>query len=386
MYLDAADDVDLTVSALAGAFAETAAAYDASAEFPFANIARLRAAGVPGFVVPKELGGRGFGLLRAQAVVNRIARGEASTALVLAQQYLFHGTVLRQPGFAPNLRERILRSAVTEGGFVNSLRVEPDLGTPARGGMPATIARRIAQGWSISGRKIFATGCPALSWHAVWARTDESAPRVGFFIVPAGTPGLRVEETWRQMGMRASGSHDVMLDDVIIPEDHATDLNPPEMAAKPDATQAAWMSVLFSTVYDGVARAARDWFVGFLRTRVPTNLGAPLASLPRMQEVVGAIDSALYVNRILLAHHCERVDRGDTPAPHESFYLKHNVAANALQAVSKALEVSGNPGLSQNNPLERHYRDVLCARIHSPQDDSILVGGGRQALSAVATS
>jgi alkylation response protein AidB-like acyl-CoA dehydrogenase len=386
MYLDAADDIDLTVSALARAFAETAATYDASAAFPFDNIARLRAAGVPGFVAPKELGGRGFGLLRAQGVVNRIAQGEASTALVLAQQYLFHGTTLRQPGFAPSLRERILHSAVAEGGFVNSLRVEPDLGTPARGGIPATVARRIPQGWSISGRKIFATGCPILSWHAVWARTDEPIPRVGFFIVPAGTPGLRIEETWRQMGMRASGSHDVVLDDVIIPEDHIAELCVPEMAAKPDATQAAWVSVLFSTVYDGVARAARDWFVGFLRTRTPANLGAPLASLPRMQEVVGAIDSALYVNRILLAHHCERVDRGDMPTQQESFYLKHNVNANALQAVSKALEVSGNPGLSQNNPLERHYRDVLCARIHSPQDDSILVGGGRQALSAVATS
>jgi alkylation response protein AidB-like acyl-CoA dehydrogenase len=48
--------------------------------------------------------------------------------------------------------------------------------------------------------------------------------------------------------------------------------------------------------------------------------------------------------------------------------------------VEIGLELTGNPGLSRKNPLERHYRDVLCSRIHSPQDDTILVGGGRAAF------
>ncbi|ACK51592.1 Acyl-CoA dehydrogenase type 2 domain protein [Methylocella silvestris BL2] len=382
MYLDKIDDVDVAIAGLAHEFAQTAAAHDAAASFPFDNIARLRDVGAPGFVVPKEFGGRGFGLARAEAVVNRIARGEPSTALVLTQQYLFHATMLRSAAYPPTLRERIFHTAVGDGALINNLRVEPELGTPARGGLPATLARRTPQGWSLSGHKTFATGCPALAWHAIFARTDEPQPRVGIFVVPAGAPGLRIEESWRHLGMRASASHDVILEDVNIPEDHAAELVLAEHASGPDAFQAAWLSVLFSTVYDGVARVARDWFVGFLRDRRPANLGAPLASLPRMQEALGAIDAALYVSRALLDQHVERVDRGDTPAQQDSYYLKHAVTANALKAVSKALEVSGNPGLSQVNPLERHYRDILCARVHSPQDDSILVGGGRQALTA----
>jgi alkylation response protein AidB-like acyl-CoA dehydrogenase len=382
MYLDPNDDVDLTIDALARAFAETAARYDASAAFPFENIQRLRDAGAPAFVTPKELGGRGFGLARAQSVVNRIAKGEASTGLVLAQQYLFHGTMLRNPKFPAALRERIFRSAVEEGGFVNSLRVEPDLGTPARGGLPATVARRTKTGWALNGRKIYATGSPALRWNAIWARTDEDAPRIGVFVVPGGAPGFRIEETWRQLGMRASGSHDVVLEDVEIPEDHAAELSSPEERVAPDPVLTAWVSVLFSTVYDGAARAARDWIVAFLKTRTPSNLGAPLASLPRMQEAVGEIDSALYANRVLLRDLSERVDRGDTPAPQDSAYVKHNVNANTLKAASKALEIAGNPGLAQDNPLERHYRDVLCARVHTPQADTILGNGGREALTA----
>jgi alkylation response protein AidB-like acyl-CoA dehydrogenase len=181
--------------------------------------------------------------------------------------------------------------------------------------------------------------------------------------------------------MRASGSHDVVLDNVEIPVDHAADLKTLAELAGPDATQIAWGAVLFSTIYDGAARAARDWFVKILRERAPTNLGAPLATLPRMQQAVGEIDSALCASRILLASIAERVDRGETPHLQESLYVKHNVTKNALDAVSKAMEFSGNPGLAQANPPERHYRDVLCARVRSPQNDSIFVSGGRLALA-----
>ncbi len=382
MIFDAAhDDIDVTAAALAGEFATTAADHDRSGAFPFDNIRRLRETGLAALIAPREFGGRGFGLAKANSVVNAIARGEASTGLVLAQQYLFHGNLLRNSNFEPGLREQIFRSAVSEGAFVNALRVEPELGTPVRGGLPATIARRTAKGWRLSGRKIYATGSPILAWNAVWARTDEAEPRVGFFIVPAGAPGFRIEETWAQLGMRASGSHDVVLEHVDIPFENAADLKAPQALGAPDPIAMAWGSVLFSTVYDGAARAGRDWFIKFLRERKPTNLGAPLASLPRMQEAVGEIDSALYASRVLLNNLAERVDRGDTPHPQESFYVKHNVTKQALEAVSKALELSGNPGLAQANPLERHYRDVLCARIHSPQNDTIFASGGRLALA-----
>jgi alkylation response protein AidB-like acyl-CoA dehydrogenase len=125
---------------------------------------------------------------------------------VLAQQYLFHGALRANPGFSSALKDRIFRSAAEDGAFVNSLRVEPELGTPIRGGLPATIARRTSTGWALSGRKIYATGSPVLAWNAIWARTDEAEPRVGPFIVPAGAPGFTIEETWRQLGMRASGA------------------------------------------------------------------------------------------------------------------------------------------------------------------------------------
>lgn len=60
--------------------------------------------------------------------------------------------------------------------------------------------------------------------------------------------------------------------------------------------------------------------------------------------------------------------------------IKYVATANAIRAVEIGLELTGNPGISRKNPLERHYRDVLCSRIHSPQTDTILIAAGRAAL------
>ena len=58
----------------------------------------------------------------------------------------------------------------------------------------------------------------------------------------------------------------------------------------------------------------------------------------------------------------------------------YTVTGNAIRVVELALQLSGNHGLSRRNPLERHYRDVLCSRIHTPQNDAILVAAGKRAL------
>ncbi|MGL4287728.1 MAG: acyl-CoA dehydrogenase family protein [Phreatobacter sp.] len=379
MYMGDIAGIDYVTQALAQDFARTAAHHDATGAFPFDNIERLRQANLPGLVTAREFGGREAGLAQALAVVNTIAQGEPSTALVLAQQYLFHSQLRRNPRWSEAMRAKVARSAVVDGAFANNFRVEPDLGTPVRGGMPATIARKVDGGWSISGHKIFSTGSPVLTWNAIWARTDEATPRVGTFLVPRGTPGLTIVETWDHLGMRASGSHDAILDNAVVPDDHAVDIRLPAAWAEADPAAAAWPALLFATVYDGVARAARDWLITFLKTRAPANLGAPLASLPRMQEAVGEIDALLQANRLLLGL-ADRVDQGAAPPPHESFLAKYTINANSIAAVQKAVEISGNPGLTRGNPLERHLRDVLCSRVHSPQADSVLIGAGKIAL------
>jgi alkylation response protein AidB-like acyl-CoA dehydrogenase len=362
--------------------AATAEVYDRSAEFPRANFDILAAEGLIGLTVSRLHGGHGAGLAESLRVLGAVAKGEPSTALILFMTYGYHAQPTRAQSWPAHIYERLAAEAVAGGGLIGGLRVEPELGTPVRGGLPKTVARRTADGWAISGSKIYSTGSTGLSWFSVWAKTDEPEPRVGNFLVAADAPGIVIEPAWDHLGMRATVSHEVVFSDTPTPLDHAVDIRPPaDWAPKPGETsQSLWNALAISTIYDGVARAARDWLRDYLKERVPSNLGAPLSSLPRVQEKFGEIEALLQVNRTLIKTAAVRADAGDAPSAVEANTIKFVATGNAIRAVQIGLELTGNPGLSRKNPLERHYRDVLCSRIHSPQDDTILVAAGKAAF------
>jgi alkylation response protein AidB-like acyl-CoA dehydrogenase len=366
---------------LTATFARGAAALDAGPHFPHENLAHLRRAGLLSLTVPRALGGREATLAQTLRVVRAIARGEPSTALVFVMQCLYHLRLQANPNWPAALKERVARDAVERGALINSLRVEPELGSPSRGGLPATVGRRDGERWVLNGRKLYSTGSPGLTWLAVWGRTDEAQPRVGTWLVHRDSPGVRIGAQWNHLGMRATGSHEVIFENVDVPLDHAVDLQAPGPANGMDPTTAVWMNVLLPAIYDGVARAARDWFVQWAANRVPSGLNAPLASLDSFQQTAGRIDALLLTNRVLL----DAGAAGAVPVG-EAHAIKYLVSRNAIEAVEIALEASSNPGLSRDNPLERHYRDVLCARIHTPQNDTVLGNLGRAAFAAHAAA
>lgn len=375
---------------LAAQLAAGAEALDASGDFPHDNFAALHQAGLVALVAPRHWGGGGAGLSQARRVIATIAHAEPATALILTMTWLQH-LALGQDGsrWPLALRERVARDAARDGALANALRVEPLLGSPGRGGLPATVARRHGDGWRLSGHKLYCTGIEGLRWLAVWGRTEEDSPRTGMFLVPHDAPGIRIVRSWDHLGLRASGSHEAIFEDVPLPLEHAVDLRTPADWA-PGAGSAAeqhtfaqhqaWMAVLLGALYDGVARAARDWLLGFLRERAPGSLGVALSTLPRTQEALGQIEALLRTNRVLLDDAVAAVDCGEPPMPTDSGLVKHGVTTQAIAAVELALKLCGNHGLSRRNPLQRHLRDVLCGRVHTPQDDAVLLAAGRRAL------
>lgn len=378
--MDAIPGIIDRVSLLTPGFAERASLHDRTAGFPFENFQELADAGLLALPVPKAIGGGGGSVADAVRVVGLVAAADAATGLVLAMHYIHHLVIAKNGHWPAPLAQKVGRDAIDDIALINALRVEPDLGSPARGGLPATTARRTPEGWRISGRKIYSTGAPILKWMTVWAKTDEPDIRVGQFLVPAKSDGIRIVETWDHLGLRASGSHDVVFDDVLIPLDHEIDVRPPAAWGPPDVAQATIQAVLVGAVYDGVARAARDWLIEFLKTRVPSSLGASLSTLPRAQEIVGGIEAKLAVNARLLNSFASDMDGGVSLSASEGNIVKLTVTNNAVATVEDALSLTSNHGLTRANPLERHYRDVLCGRVHTPQDDSTRIAAGRRAL------
>ncbi len=378
--LSDAPDHAARAALLAERFAERAAAHDRDASFPFRNFQDMSQAGLLALTVPAALGGAGAGAKETARILGIIGKADPSTALVLSMHYIQHLVMARSTRWPGRLSRKLAKETIDGISLINALRVEPELGSPSRGGLPSTIARRTETGWRLSGRKIYSTGAPILKWYAVWAKTDEAETRVGLFLVPAGLPGTRIVETWNHLGLRASGSHDVIFEDVVFPLDYEIDVRKLEEWQTPDFTQATVHAIFVAAIYDGIARAARDWLIGFLKDRVPANLGAPLATLPRAQEILGGIEARLAVNARLIDSFAGDFDDGFLLQASESNIIKLTVTDNAVAVVEDALSLSSNHGLSRTNPLERHYRDVLCGRVHTPQDDATRISAGRLAL------
>jgi alkylation response protein AidB-like acyl-CoA dehydrogenase len=369
--MPASTDLDAALAratALGRQFSRTAADHDRSGDFPFAHFDALFEAGLLGLVTAREDGGLGGGLAAALGVISAIAQGDPSTALVLAMHYSHHYALRASGKWPPHLARRVLQANREGIALLNSAQVEPRVGSPSHGTLPETIARAVGDTWVITGHKTYATGIPLLRWVSVLAITDEAEPRLGSFLVPAAAPGVRVERTWNATGMRATRSDDLILEEVVIPREDVIDIAPASQGLRRDPRLGAWYFTLVPAIYDAAARSARDWLADFVTTRAPASLGAPLASVPRIQDGLGQIEVWLSVNARLLRSIAEDFDAGRDFGL-DAAAVKHTVIEQAIAATTLALDLGGNPGVSRDHPLERHHRDALCGRVHAPQNN-----------------
>lgn len=368
----------IDLSGVVARLAAAAPAADAAASFPREGVRAVHEAGLLEWAVAARYGGRELPLGDLARLAAGLGRGDPSVALISLMTLFAH----RQQAIGNFWPDTLYRRVLAEGGrgpvLLNAARGEPELGSPARGGLPRTRARRTGRGWSISGTKRFVTGCEGLSYILVWASTDETPQRVGTFVVPGGAPGIRIVENWRSLGLRASGSHDVVFDEVEIDRDDVIGLTPADIAGQDNRAHAA-ITLVVTALYLGVAEAAREAFLAFAEDRVPANLGYPLARTERFIALAGEIDLLVSgARQIILGALDHAADAPDT-------LLRARLLAGRQikQAVQLAVGALGNPGLSRDTALERHFRDVQSVLVHAPQEDTVIALLGRGAFAAV---
>jgi alkylation response protein AidB-like acyl-CoA dehydrogenase len=262
---------------------------------------------------------------------------------------------------------------------MNAVRAEPEWGAPARGGLPATKLTRTAHGWLLNGHKGYGTGSEGLAYHLVWAVTEGDEPLIGHVIVPGDSPGIKVIRTWDHFGLRASSTHDIVYTDVEVPAENFPGV--PVAEAGRDAAAFASVGISLMALYVGVARAAQEFFIQFANERVPTSLGRPIATTERIQTIAGEIEAQLVQAEEVLYGLAGRIDAGDPEGLQRAAIAKLLITRAAINAVQAAFTALGNPALTRSNPLERHFRDIQCSRIHPPQDDAALINVGRRTLT-----
>jgi alkylation response protein AidB-like acyl-CoA dehydrogenase len=366
---------------LAATAAERAAEHDREGTFPVESIDELRASGYLALTVPAEYGGRAADPLELALAQERLARGDGSIGLG-ASMHL--GLLARQATsrtWPAAVFARVCRDVVERGALINSAASEPSLGSPSRGGLPATTAVRTAAGWLLNGRKSWASLAPALQYAVVMATVAEPGqpPSRANFLVPTSAPGLRIEPTWDNLGMRATGSHDIVLEDVLVPEDCRL---PAEEA--PGIGDPRIWTVVSGAVYTGIAVAARDFAVEFARGRRPSGQqGASIAEYQTVQHRIAEMEILLLQSRSILYGTAEAwIERPELRAA--LFWQvnagKYVATNNAIRVTDLALRVVGSAGLSRSLPLERYFRDVRAGLGNPPMDDLALTQIGKSAL------
>ncbi|MGO4271688.1 acyl-CoA dehydrogenase family protein [Paenibacillus sp. TAF58] len=359
---------------LAALFAGRATRHDQEGTFPFENFANLRDAGYLKITVPQEFGGNGLSLYALVMLQERLAYGDGSTALAVGWhvgQTLHLGTTRKWP---EAIFADLCRSVVSDGTMINTFASEAASGSPSRGGKPETTAVPTDGGWRITGRKTFSTLSPILDRFVVSAYIPDEDCTADFLI--HRTDRVTLVETWDTLGMRATGSHDVVLDGVFVDKDMRLSGNGMDDGG-------GWL-LHIPACYMGIALAARDYALEFARSYRPNHMNEPIAALPSVQQSIGEMEIELRTARSLLYAAADRWDREkeDRPALKPELGLAKYVATNnAIKIVDLAMRIVGAASLSRNRPLERYYRDVRAGLHNPPMDSTVLQSLAKAALA-----
>jgi alkylation response protein AidB-like acyl-CoA dehydrogenase len=353
-------------------FAARAADVDETDTFVAENYAELNARRFFSAGVPAELGGGGASHRELCAMLRELARHCGSTALALSMHtHLLGTTVWRWRQGQPV--EPLLRRIAEEQIVLVSTGASDWLDSSGR-------ADRVEGGYRVTGRKIFGSGSPAGTLLVTSAVYDDPAdgPTVLHFPVPMAAEGVTVQNNWRAMGMRATGSHDVLLDNVFVPEG-AVSLRRPQGQWHTFFNVIATVALpLILSVYVGVAEAACELARGIARKKSRTGLD------PNLPYLLGEMDNALVTAQLAaqgMVDLCDDYAFEPTVPTANAALIRKTVAANAcIQTVEKAFEVVGGGAFFRSVGLERLLRDIHGAQFHPLQEKRQHLFSGRVAL------
>jgi alkylation response protein AidB-like acyl-CoA dehydrogenase len=328
--------------------------------------------------VPSDLGGMGAGALDLVAAQSRLAEGSPATALA-ANMHL-HGVGI----LAETLRHRVepfLKQVVSDGAILAGGFSEPESG--GNWWYQATTAVPLeGGGWRLQGVKSFFTGFPRATHLFLTAAVETEAGREPIaFLVPKPERGIRVLGDWRAMGMRATGSHAIAVDDLEVSPECLVDQGFGVAASFLLASHWSWPS--FASVFLGAAEAAYRYVVDTLPGRRNEGLGRSLAELPGVHQAVGEMRMRLDAARAALYTAVSRPPDPDPTAHYGRMAgAKLFTCQTALDVCTIALRTAGGSGYLRTAPLERLLRDAHAGLLLPPSHDATLQWIGRVELGA----
>ncbi len=356
------------IAELGPAFAKRSVEYDREAQFPFENWADLRAAGLLGICIPTADGGLGADFVGYALAAEELGRHCAATALtfnmhvattLLVGQIADDMDLTTEERAALVERRAMLRRGIVVDGKIHSQPFSEGIAAGATEGF-ATRALPVDGGYRVTGRKIFASLSGAADVHNIVCMV-EGDPRVRFLGVAADSDGVVLEGDWDPLGMRATDSRTLVLDDVFVPLTH--EWIPPGMFDQA-ARRWPYFYMTLSFAYLGLMRAVLDATAEYL-----IGDGGPTARRdhPLKQQGWAAMNLKYDETQSL----CYRVlgEVGVDPSPaavRRAWSSVVSTMEGAPDLASTAIRVCGGRSMLRPSRLEQFYRDARCGAAMLP--------------------
>lgn len=332
-------------------------------ELPRPLFEALADAGLFQLALPRSLGCAEIDLPTYVQVVEELGRADASTAWTVNQGAIFATYAARMP------------AEVTR-----AIWIDPPRAVVAN--TPLVTARAVAVpgGYRVSGRQGFSTGCRHATWLAAQAQLIEHGaprlltdgrPEVRYLFVPVAE--ARIEDTWLVHGLRGTGTHHFILDDVFVPEERTVLVDAPSLYEHGPLYRIPRTLVFASgdaAVALGVARAAIDAFVELASAKTPRATVGLLRDQPMVQADVGFAEARLRSGRALLT---ETVRETWAAATSGAVALEHRAALRlaathtiwlAAEVVDAMYQASGPTAVYEDHPLQRYFQDIHVITQH----------------------
>jgi alkylation response protein AidB-like acyl-CoA dehydrogenase len=328
-----------------------------SDEFVADNFALLKEAGLVEAGVPRELGGGGADVDELAAMLRTLAYHCGSTGLAFSMhthQVAIPAWRWKHQAPAKAAVEPLLKRIAAERIMLLSSGGSDWIGGSGK-------AEKVEGGYRITARKVFTSGAPTGNLFMTGAVLDtEEGPMVLHFGVPMNSPHVKVLDTWHTIGMRGTGSHDVMIDGHVVPD--------ASVAVKRKAGE--WHPIfqiiatiafpLVYSVYLGVAESARDLAIALAKRKSPGRHAVTLAG--QMETELAAARMA--VDSMLAA---VRLNAPSAATINQVMIGRQLAGRHAIAAVEYAMELAGGVGFYRSAGLERRFRDIQAARYHPLQ-------------------
>jgi alkylation response protein AidB-like acyl-CoA dehydrogenase len=359
-------------------FATRAEQHDRDGSFPFENFDAMKQSGVMAACVPETFGGLGVASVHDYVLgISRLGRGDASTAIAANMHMVRPWRITRlwkaakAQGDMPQVErlERLLRQ-IGAGDLVMCAPFS-EAGTDLL--HPLAQATKVDGGWLINGRKIFGTMSPAAQILDISCRVEDAQRGVRWtaVAVPREAAGVSITNNWDALGMRASGSHDIVFTDCFVPDTAVTDVGPWGEWNDRFLVGHIVLALGLTGVFLGIAETARRLIIDYVKAQRRGVNGRVLAERYAIQHIIAEIEIDLAACRAMLERTTSLADTILQADPSTSIALgtlhdlmkdlqctKWLVNRKAIDIVDRALTATGGTGYLSKHPLSRLYRDV----------------------------